>query len=79
MSERPRSAQRSGTGRKLAYLQEGAFTQYLIDRFGLDAYLRVFNGEGFEAVIGASIEVIEADWRNLMKTFAVVARLSEGG
>lgn len=72
-SETVRNARKSGTGRKLAYLQEGAFAQNLIDRFGLDVFLRIFYGESFESAVGESFGAIESDWRDLMLHFEIAA------
>lgn len=78
LSETVRNEKKSGTGRKLAYLQEGAFTQYLIDRFGLDAYLRVFDGDDFAEVTGMQRADAERDWRALMSSFeSIVSRATD--
>lgn len=61
-AERVRRAQESRISRRLAYLQEGAFTQYLIERFGLNDYFRIYHGEEIETVTGHSLAELEADW-----------------
>ena len=73
-SEAVRNGRETASGRKLAYIQEGAFTQFLIERHGLDDYLRLFNGEDYETVLGTSMASVEADWRALMQRFQATHR-----
>ncbi len=54
----------------LAYLQEGSFAQYLIERHGLDAYLRIYYGQSPEEAVGASLESLDRDWRALIGELA---------
>ncbi|MBY6204531.1 hypothetical protein [Halomonas denitrificans] len=56
---------------RLAYLQEGSFTQYLIERFGLDAYLRIYYGESPEDVVGSSLLELDGEWRALIGALQV--------
>ena len=52
--------------RTLAYLQEGAFTLFLIENYGLNAYFRVYHGEDLKAVTGKSLAELESDWLHLL-------------
>lgn len=51
---------------RMAYLQEGSFTQYLIERFGMDAYLKIYLGERPEDVVGISLHDLDLDWRDFI-------------
>ena len=66
-AEQVRGSRQDRTARRLAYLQEGAFTQYLIERFGLNAYFRIYQGEAVEEVTGVSFARIEDDWQVLIE------------
>jgi len=49
------------------YLENESLVKYLIDRFGVKAFLEYFNGDGFKTyleVYGFSQEEIEVDWYN---------------
>ncbi len=48
---------------RLAYLQEASFTQYLVERFGIDAYLRIYYGESPEDVVGSTLVDLDGEWR----------------
>jgi hypothetical protein len=72
-SEEVRNASRTGTGRRLAYIQEGAFTQFLIERYGLDAYFRIYHGQAPEEATGHPMAALEAQWRDLMASVTVLA------
>ena len=48
---------------RLAYLQEASFTQHLIERFGLDAYLRIYYGESPDDVVGSTLVDLDGEWR----------------
>jgi hypothetical protein len=65
-AEAARNASTSGDQRRLAYLQEGSFTRFLIERDGVDKYLRVFFGESLEEVYGKDLAVLEAEWLELL-------------
>ncbi|CAM4241081.1 hypothetical protein [Pseudoalteromonas byunsanensis] len=68
-AERTRNAAESGVARQLAYLQEGAFTQYLIENYGLDAYLKIYRGEDISVVTGKSFAQLEKHWTKLITVF----------
>lgn len=66
-TEATRRASETRTGRQLAYLQEGAFTQFLIENYGLNAYFRIYQGENLKRVTGKSLNVLETDWLKVLK------------
>lgn len=68
-AETVRNSSKSGIGRRLAYLQEGAFTQFLIENYGLDSYFRLYFGENFSAVTGRTFAELEQDWISLIGRF----------
>ena len=61
-TERIRQTTRSASERRLAYLQEGSFTRFLIESRGLEDYLRVYYGESLDTVYGLDLEALEAEW-----------------
>ena len=68
-SENVRNAAKTGLGRRLAYLQEGAFTQFLIENYGLDQYLKIYAGEKVQAVTGKTFNQLEKEWSTLIGNF----------
>lgn len=69
-SENVRHSAKTGVGRRLAYLQEGAFTQYLIENYGLDQYLKIYAGENIQTVTGKTFGQLEKEWAALIGSFA---------
>ena len=69
-TETTRRNAQTRTDRKLAYLQEGAFTLFLIENFGLNAYFRIYQGEDLEAVTGSSLDELESDWLVVLNSVA---------
>ncbi len=70
-TEATRRTTRSGDLRRLAYLQEGSFTRFLIEgeadeRQGVEKYLRVYFGESLEAVYGRDLAALEAAWKEFL-------------
>lgn len=65
-TEAIRRASETRTGRQLAYLQEGAFTQFLIENYGLNAYFRIYHGESLKAVTGKTLNELESDWLKVL-------------
>jgi hypothetical protein len=51
-----------GAERQLAYLQEGAFVRFLIERHDLATDLRVHNGERCVPVFGCDLDALEERW-----------------
>ena len=68
-SEAVRHSAKTGVGRRLAYLQEGAFTQYLIENYGLDKYLRIYAGENIQSITGKNFSQLEKEWLALIGEF----------
>ncbi len=66
ITEETRGSAETPVPRQLAYLQEGAFTQFLIERYGLDTYFRIFHGLPLEEATGASLSQLEAEWTVLI-------------
>lgn len=65
-TEATRRAAETRTSRRLAYLQEGAFTQFLIENYGLNAYFRIYHGEDLETVTNKSLDELESDWLTVL-------------
>jgi len=65
-TEKTRRTTRDSDLRRLAYLQEGSFTRFLIERDGVEKYLRVYFGESLEDVYGQDLEALEDEWRALL-------------
>lgn len=53
--------------RRLAYLQLGSFTQYLVENFDVDNYFAIYSGAPVDEVTGHSIDELERQWRSLIK------------
>ena len=68
-SETIRHAAKTGLGRRLAYLQEGAFTQFLIENYGLDKYLKIYSGENIQTITGKTFSQLEKEWAALISSF----------
>ncbi|WP_462151121.1 hypothetical protein [Pseudoalteromonas xiamenensis] len=66
--EKVRIESESGLGRHLAYAQEGAFTQFLIERFGFDTYLKIYHGADIKEVTGESFEELEIAFAALIRS-----------
>jgi len=62
---RVRKAHPGGPERRLAYLQEGSFIRYLVERHGIAPILSVYRGEATVAEAFAQpFEDLEAEWRS---------------
>ncbi|WP_218419398.1 hypothetical protein [Alteromonas lipotrueae] len=70
-TENVRHSAKTGKGRKLAYLQEGAFTQFLIENYGLGLYLKIYAGEDLQSVTGKTFSQLENEWATLIGRFAL--------
>jgi hypothetical protein len=53
--------------RRLAYLQEGSFTEFLIEVYGLNRYLKVYFGGTPEKIIGHDMETLEQQWKTFIQ------------
>ncbi|HAP35305.1 MAG TPA: hypothetical protein DCQ28_04950 [Bacteroidetes bacterium] len=51
-----------------AYLVSGSFCRYLIDRFGIERFQRVFGNGNFMVHFGESLESLVKDWKAFLKT-----------
>ncbi len=51
-----------------AYLVSGSFSRYLIDRFGIERFQRVFKTGKFMVHFGESLESLIKDWKAFLKT-----------
>lgn len=71
ITEETRGSAETRIARQLAYLQEGAFTQFLIERFGLDAYFSIYHGTPVEEATGSSMGELEAEWTTMINTAPV--------
>jgi hypothetical protein len=54
--------------RRLAYLQLGSFTQFLIENHGINAYFEIYGGAPVTSVTGHSHEELEQEWRSLINS-----------
>ena len=68
-AENLRNSAKTGEGRRLAYLQEGAFTQFLIENYGLDKFLKIYAGKNIETVTGKTFIELEKEWVELISHF----------
>ncbi|MFA6469978.1 MAG: hypothetical protein WCW35_13860 [Bacteroidota bacterium] len=51
-----------------AYLVAGSFSRYLLERFGIHRYRRVFPDGNFMGAFGESLESLVKDWKAFLKT-----------
>ncbi len=65
-AEAVRANRENSLGRKLAYLQEGAFTQFLIENYGLDDYIAIYQGADPKDVTGSTFAELEAAWAEII-------------
>lgn len=70
-AEAVRGNRENSVGRKLAYLQEGAFTQFLIENYGLDDYISIYQGANPQEVTGHTFAELEAAWANMIRATPV--------
>ena len=66
-AEAVRANRENSVGRKLAYLQEGAFTQFLIENYGLDDYISIYQGADPKEVTGSTFAELEAAWAEMIR------------
>lgn len=66
--EATRLASKGGTERQLAYLQEGSFVKYLIERYGIGQFMTMYKGLTYEATYGKPITELEQEWKNFLKS-----------
>lgn len=55
------------TIRRLVYLQEGSFSRFLIEKYGLQNYLLVFKGKSYKKIYKKGFDDIEKEWRQFIK------------
>lgn len=70
-AEAVRGNREDAVGRKLAYLQEGAFTQFLIENYGLDRYVSIYQGANPVEVTGRTFADLEAAWADMIRATPV--------
>lgn len=70
-AETVRGNRDNSLGRKLAYLQEGAFTQFLIENYGLDDYISIYQGADPKEVTGHTFSDLEAAWVDMIRAMPV--------
>ena len=70
-AEAVRGNREDSVGRKLAYLQEGAFTRFLIENYGLDEYISIYQGADPKEVTGHTFAELEAAWVNAIRAVPI--------
>jgi hypothetical protein len=56
--------------KRLYYDASGAFAFFAIERYGWQSYLRLYRQESLDAVLGKSVEEVEAEWLAYLDEFA---------
>jgi hypothetical protein len=64
--EETRHSSPSGDVRQLAYLQEGSFVRYLIEKYGLQDFMAMYEGKSYERIYKKSLEDLERDWKEFI-------------
>jgi hypothetical protein len=49
---------------KTAYILAGSFVGFLVERYGLARFHRLYATEDYETVYGKSLETLETEWRS---------------
>lgn len=68
----------NGVDLRMAYLQQGSFTQFLLESYGLEAYLSYYYGQAAEAAFGRPLPELDAAWRLLIQSLAAGTHTSTG-
>lgn len=63
---------------KMAYLQQGSFTQFLLETYGLDAYLKHYYGQSAEATFGQPLAALDEKWRALIEALRAADAPKDG-
>ena len=62
LSDADQARRDSGVRRRLGYLQLGSFTKFLVDNFGVDSYIRIYQGAPLVEVTGLDLQALEERW-----------------
>ncbi len=65
--EETRNSSLTGDLRRLAYLQEGSFVRYLIEKYGIEDFMAMYEGKSYERVYKKSLEDLERDWNEFIR------------
>jgi len=65
--EKTRDASVPENLRRLAYLQEGSFVRYLIEEYGLNDFMAMYEGKSYEKIYNKSIEDLENEWKEFIR------------
>lgn len=68
LADADQARRESGDRRRLGYLQLGSFTQFLIENYGVSAYMHIYNGAALAEVTGLTMEQNEQRWRELIQS-----------
>ncbi|WP_262693237.1 hypothetical protein [Kordiimonas aquimaris] len=66
-AEYVRNTTKDNTLRRLAYLQEGSFTEFLIETYGLNQYLKVYFGDNPKKIMGYDMVALEQQWKSFIQ------------
>ncbi len=58
----------AGGPRDLIYLEAGSFVRFLVETQGLQKFMGVYEGQGYEAVYGRDLGALEKEWLEFLKT-----------
>jgi len=65
--EKTRRSKKSGLARRTAYVQEGSFAKYLIEKYTLQKFMEVYEGKTYSKIYGKSFEDLEKEWAGFIK------------
>jgi hypothetical protein len=65
--EETRNSSLGGDLRHLAYLQEGSFVRYLIEKYGLQDFMAMYEGKSYEKVYEKSLDDLEKEWKEFIR------------
>lgn len=66
--EETRNSSLTSNLRRLAYLQEGSFVKYLVEKYGLKDFMAMYEGKSYEKVYKKSLDDLEKEWKEFIRS-----------
>ncbi|MBI2361240.1 MAG: hypothetical protein HYV04_20430 [Deltaproteobacteria bacterium] len=54
-------------GERNAYILAGSFVGFLIEKYGMPMFRRLYETEDYDIVYGKSLEILEKEWRSALE------------
>ena len=52
---------------RLAHVQEGSFVRYLVETYGLQGFMAMYEGKSYEEVYKKDLDSLEAEWKEFVQ------------